>query len=79
MLFPRKKTKTNAGLSSESNNVIMSKCFFTHAYSCLSINVKICLYSCLLMPGKQDVLINQDENGKRKEQKQVLTMTFGEA
>ena len=30
------------------------------------------------MPGKQDVLKIRDENGKRKEQKGVLTMTISE-
>ena len=31
------------------------------------------------MPGKQNVVTMRDENGKRKEQKQVLTMTVAEA
>ena len=33
----------------------------------------------LYMPGKQNVVTMRDENGKRKEQKQVLTMTVAEA
>ena len=31
------------------------------------------------MPGKQDVLIIRDENGKRNEQKRILTMIVMEA
>ena len=33
----------------------------------------------LYMPGKQDVVTVRDKNGKRKEQKRVLTMTVAEA
>ena len=33
----------------------------------------------LYMPGKQDVITVRDKNGKRKEQKRVLTMTMVEA
>ena len=31
------------------------------------------------MPGKQNVLTVRDKNGKKKEQKRVLTMTVAEA
>ena len=31
------------------------------------------------MSGKQDVVTMRDENGKRKEQKRVLTMTLAKA
>ena len=31
------------------------------------------------MPGNQDVMTIRDKNGKRKEQKRILTMTINEA
>ena len=64
-IVEKEKVRVQAGLSQETVDKV--KNFYQRE------NVS------LFMPGKQDVLTITDKNGKRKEQKRILTMTVNDA
>ena len=63
-IVEKEKVRVQAGLSQETNDKV--KDFYWRD------DVS------LFMPGKQDVLMIRDKNGKRKKQKRILTMTISE-
>ena len=63
-IVEKEKVRVQAGLSQETVNKVKDFCRGDVS---------------LFMPGKQDVLTIWDKNGKRQEQKRILTMTINEA
>ena len=63
-IVEKEKVRVQAGLSQETVNKVKDFCQGDVS---------------LFMPGKQDVLTIWDKNGKRQEQKRILTMTINEA